>query len=106
MKTKKIETKTKQERCRFCHPSISDMPNWHCVVDGLEDDKVKVVTVEQCEPFDDEKKLRKEYEKHRKKILDDTYKAVHILEDEKPMRRLYWSKHGFYADAEYVSTNG
>lgn len=49
MKVKKIETKTKQERCRFCHPSISDMPNWHCVVDGWEDDKVKVVTEEQCE---------------------------------------------------------
>lgn len=64
------------------------------------------ITYQFCEPFDDEKKLRKEYEKHRKKILDDTYKAVHILEDEKPMRRLYWSKHGFYADAEYVSTNG
>lgn len=64
------------------------------------------ITYQFCEPFDDEKKLRKEYEKHKKKILDDTYCAVRILEDEKPMRRLYWSKHGFYADAEYVSTNG
>lgn len=64
------------------------------------------MTYQFCVPFDDEKKLRKEYEKHKKKILDDTYKAVRILEDEKPMRRLYWSKHGYYADAEYVSTNG
>lgn len=50
--------------------------------------------------------MRKEYEKHKKEILDDTYCAVSILEDEKTMRRLYWSKHGYYADAEYVSTNG
>lgn len=64
------------------------------------------MTYQFCVPFDDEKKLRKEYEKHRKEILDDTYCAVRILEDEKPMRRLYWSNHGFYADAEYVSTNG
>lgn len=52
MKTKKIEAKTKQERCRFCHPSISDMQNWHCVVEGWENDKVKVVTAEQCEQCD------------------------------------------------------
>lgn len=64
------------------------------------------MTYQFCVPFDDEKKLRTEYEKHRKEILDDTYCAVRILEDEKPMRRLYWSNHGFYADAEYVSTNG
>lgn len=64
------------------------------------------ITYQFCVPFDDEKKLRKEYEKHKKEILDDTYCAVNILEDEKPMRRLYWSKHGYYADAEYVSTNG
>lgn len=64
------------------------------------------MTYQFCVPFDDEKKLRKEYEKHKKEILDDTYCTVSILEDEKPMRRLYWSKHGYYADAEYVSTNG
>lgn len=64
------------------------------------------MTYQFCVPFDNEKKLRKEYEKHRKEILDDTYCAVHLLEDEKPMRRLYWSRHGYYADAEYVQTNG
>jgi hypothetical protein len=64
------------------------------------------VTYQFCMPFISRKKLEKEYEKHRKKILDDTCRAVHILEDEKPMRRLYWSEHGYYADAEYVSTNG
>ena len=64
------------------------------------------VTYQFCVPFDSEKKLMKEYEKHKEKILDDTYRAVHILDEEKPMSRLYWSRHGLYADAEYVSTNG
>ena len=64
------------------------------------------VTYQFCVPFDSEKKLMEEYEKHKEKILDDTYRAVHILDEEKPMGRLYWSRHGLYADAEYVSTNG
>lgn len=59
-----------------------------------------------CVPFDNEKELRKEYIKRRKRILEDKYDAVRLLEDEKPMHRLYWSRHGYYADAEYVSTNG
>ena len=64
------------------------------------------VTYQFCVPFDSEKKLKKEYEKHKKAILSDKYHPAHLVEDEKPMRRLYWSSHGFYADAEYVSTNG
>lgn len=65
------------------------------------------VTYQFCVPFDSQKKLMKEYEKHKKEILDDTYCEVHILNEEKPMRRLYWSNHhGMYADAEYVRTNG
>lgn len=50
MKTKKIEVKTKQERCRFCHPFMGkNHDESHCVVDGWEDDKVKTVSKEQCE---------------------------------------------------------
>lgn len=64
------------------------------------------VTYQFCVPFDSEKKLMKEYEKRKNTILDDTYCEVHILEEEKPMRRLYWSRHGRYADAEYVQDNG
>lgn len=64
------------------------------------------MTYQFCIPFDGEKKLMKEYEKHKKEILDDAYCTVNILNEEKPMRRLYWSNHGLYADAEYVSTNG
>lgn len=64
------------------------------------------ITYQFCVLFDSEKKLKKEYEKHKKKILDDTYCAVRVLDEEKPMRRLYWSRHRLYADAEYVSVNG
>lgn len=64
------------------------------------------VTYQFCVPFQSEEKLMKEYEKHKKEILEDTYGAVHIVDEEKPMRRLYWSRHGFYADAEYVECNG
>lgn len=57
-------------------------------------------------PFTSEKELKKEYKKHRKTIMEDRYNKCHIVDVEKPMRRLYWSKHGFYADAEYVKWNG
>ena len=64
------------------------------------------VTYQFLEPYKDGKKLRKEYEKHKKNILNDTYSKFRISDAEKPMRRLYWSRHGFYADAEYVQSNG
>lgn len=50
MKTKKIEFKTKQECCRFCHRFMGrNHDESHCVVDGWEDDKAKTVSVEECE---------------------------------------------------------
>lgn len=64
------------------------------------------VTYQFLEPYDSEKKLKKEYEKHKKKILDETFFKAKIIETEHPMRRMYWSNHGFYADAEYVMHNG
>lgn len=64
------------------------------------------VTYQFLMPFDSEKKMMKEYEKHRKTIMEDRYNKCHIVDEEKPMRRLYWSNHGFYADAEYVKHNG
>ena len=59
-------------------------------------------------PYEDEKKLRKEYNKHKENMLEYFGKPrdYRILEQEHPMRRLYWSSHGFYADAEYVKHNG
>lgn len=61
------------------------------------------VTYQFLEPYDSEKKLMQEYEKHKKEIMKD---GATVVDQEVPMRRLYWSKHGFYADAEYVQFNG
>ena len=45
--------KTKQERCRFCHRFMGkNHDEVHCVVDGWEDDKVKIVAEEECEKCD------------------------------------------------------
>ena len=63
-------------------------------------------TYQFCVPFSSQKKLMKEYGKRKEAILDNSRRAIRILEEEKPMRRLYWSKHGYYADAEYVQENG
>ena len=52
MKTKKVEiNKSKQDRCRYCHPSIRNLGEHHCVVNGWEDDKVRAVTKEECENY-------------------------------------------------------
>lgn len=53
MKNKKIETdKSKRTRCRHCHPSIRNLGEHHCVVNGWEDDKIRTVTKEECENCD------------------------------------------------------
>ena len=66
------------------------------------------VTYQFLEPYDSEKKLMKEYKKHKNNILESFggKKNYHIVERERPMHRLYWSEHGFYVDAEYVQHNG
>ena len=66
------------------------------------------MTYQFLEPYDSEKKMLKEYEKHKKNMLDSfgNKRNYHIVEQEHTMRRLYWSEHGFYADAEYVQYNG
>ena len=61
------------------------------------------ITYQFLEPFDNEKKLLKAYEEHKKKITEFEHTVIAI---EHKMRRLYWSGHGFYADAEYVKFNG
>lgn len=48
-----MEEKTRQERCRFCHRFMGKNHNEaHCVFDGWEDDKVKVVIAEDCDSCD------------------------------------------------------
>lgn len=45
--------KTKQKRCRYCHRFMGrNYDESHCVADGWEDDKVKIVTEEECEKCD------------------------------------------------------
>ena len=58
--------------------------------------------------YDSKEKLMKEYEEHKKNILDNFngHRRYQFIDREYPMRRLYWSEHGFYADAEYVKFNG
>ena len=66
------------------------------------------VTYQFLEHYESEKKLMKEYNKRKKNILEDFGGRMkyRIVEQEHPMRRLYWSEHGFYVDAEYVQHNG
>ena len=40
----------KIDRCRYAHPTIrAKSPEWHCCVDGWEDEKIKTVTEDVCE---------------------------------------------------------
>ena len=64
------------------------------------------ITYQFLEPYESEKKLMKAYKEHKKKIIEDGYGKIKILETEHEMRRLYLSNKGFYADAEYKETNG
>lgn len=61
-------------------------------------------TYQFLEPHENEKKLMKAYREHKKRMLKDGYGKV--IDTEHEMRRLYWSRRGFYADAEYVKFNG
>lgn len=59
--------------------------------------------LQQCK---NEKELNREYEKHKKQILEEFGGSGVIVEDEHPMRRLYRSKAARgYADAEYAEFN-
>lgn len=45
--------KTKRFRCRFCHPFMGKNHNeFHCVVDGWEDENIKTVSRKDCEQCD------------------------------------------------------
>lgn len=42
--------KSKFSKCRFCHHLLTiNLNEGHCAVDGWEDDKVKIVTKEDCD---------------------------------------------------------
>lgn len=64
------------------------------------------ITYQFLVKFESEKKLDREYEKHKKQILEEFGGSAVIVEGEHPMRRLYCSKAANgYADAEYVKFN-
>jgi len=44
--------------------------------------------------------LDKAYNMHKSKILEGDYE---LIPDQLPIKELYWSNHGFYADARYVA---
>lgn len=66
------------------------------------------ITYQFLEPYPNEKQLKKAYKQHEKQILENINEVPYIiLEQEKPMERLYWSeRHNRYATAEYVAFNG
>lgn len=59
-------------------------------------------TYQFLEPFANEKELIRAYEKHKKNMTEGSYRIYTEKQEEHKMERLYWSSHGFYADAEYV----
>lgn len=57
------------------------------------------------------KNLEKAYKEKCFRITHELYgekekRQYKVLDEPIPTRRLYWSKYGFYADAEYVKNNG
>ena len=46
----KMEDKAKIERCKYSHPHFKNNSiEYHCVVDGWEDDKVRICKKGECE---------------------------------------------------------
>lgn len=67
-------------------------------------------TYEFLIPFQDRKKLEKEYQKKLKSMTIDFFnkkpKEYTVLSEQLPSSRLYWSRHGYYASARYVEHEG
>lgn len=64
------------------------------------------ITYQFLECCENDKKLLKKYEEHKKKILEAYGGSAVIVPNEHPMRRLYRSRSAKgYADAEYVKFN-
>lgn len=54
--------KSRQETCKYCHPFMGrNFDETHCVAGGREDNKVKTVTVEDCEKCEKYKSRYIEY---------------------------------------------
>lgn len=45
-----MDNRKKINKCMYCHPFMGrNHDEYHCVVDGWEDDKVKTISEEECE---------------------------------------------------------
>lgn len=65
------------------------------------------MTYSFLEPYVDQKKLKKDYEKRKRRMLEeDGHRGYTLLDHELPIERLYWSNsRKAYASAEYVRNN-
>lgn len=65
------------------------------------------MTYSFLEPYEDPKKLEKDYAKHKERMLEeDGHRGYTLLDHELPIERLYWSNsRKAYASAEYVRNN-
>ena len=62
-------------------------------------------TYQFLEPHKGEKRLKKAYKSHYEKMVERKGSFT-IVEEPIPIKRLYYSRNGFYAEAAYVRTNG
>lgn len=62
-------------------------------------------TYQFLEPYKGEKTLKKAYKSHYEKMMERKGNFT-IVEEPIPIKRLYYSRNGFYAEAAYVRTNG
>ena len=69
----------RQEKCRYIHRFCGVNHNEsHCVVDGWENDKVKTVTVEDCEKCEKYKSRYIEYPIEVNKTIGKTMAVVNL----------------------------
>lgn len=62
-------------------------------------------TYQFLEPHKGKKTLQKAYKSHYEKMMERQGNFT-IVEEPIPIKRLYYSRNGFYAEAAYVRTNG
>lgn len=73
-----MEDKAKIERCKYSHPHFKNNSiEYHCVVDGWEDDKVRICKKGECESC----------QKFKSKYVEYPI-TVHEIENKNIMRKL------------------
>lgn len=63
-------------------------------------------TYQFLEPFRERKELTKAYREHIEKMTNERFGKPEISKEPIPIKRMYYSRNGFYAEAAYVRTNG